>query len=95
MLIISKSDTIVFFVQLVSSTKEIKVVHILKKLATAHASTVLSQLASRLQSTIRFGSSSLDPFSKVKELVSDMLAKLQKEAQKDATQKAFCDKGRS
>ena len=33
-----------------------------------------------------------DPFAKVKELVSDMLAKLQKEAEEDATQKAFCDK---
>ena len=92
MLIISKSDTIEIFVHLVSSTKGNKVVHILKKLATAQASTVLSQHASRVQSTVRFGSSSLDPFSKVKELVSDMLAKLQKEAEEDATQKAFCDK---
>jgi chromosome segregation ATPase len=81
------------FVQLVSSTKGNKVVHILKKLATAQSSTALSQLASRVQSAIRLGSSSgEDPFAKVKELVTDMLAKLQKEAEEDATQKAFCDK---
>jgi len=81
------------FVQLVSSTKGNKVVHILKKLATAQASAASSQLASRVQSAIRFGlSSSEDPFAKVKELVSDVLAKLQKEAEEDATQKAFCNK---
>jgi len=81
------------FVQLVSSTKGNQVVHILKKLANAQSSTALSQLASRVQSAIRLGSSSgEDPFAKVKELVTDMLAKLQKEAAEDATQKAFCDK---
>jgi len=81
------------FVQLVSSTKGNKVVHILKKLASAQSSTALSQLASRVQSAIRLGTSSgEDPFAKVKELVTDMLAKLQKEAEEDATQKAFCDK---
>jgi len=46
-----------------------------------------------VQSAIRLGSSSSeDPFAKVKELVSDMLAKLQKEAVEDASQKAFCNK---
>merc|ERR1719265_2053586 len=38
------------FVQLVSSTKGSKVVHMLKKLATAQSSTALSQLASRVGS---------------------------------------------
>jgi len=81
------------FVQLVSSSKGNKIVHLLKKLASAQASTSLSQLASRVQSAIRLGSSSgEDPFAKVKELVSEMLVKLEKEAQEDATQKAFCDK---
>merc|ERR1719502_1438079 len=81
------------FVQLVSSTRGNKVVHMLKKLATSQASTALSQLASRVQSAIRLGSSSgEDPFAKVKELISDMIGKLQKEAEEDATQKAFCDK---
>jgi len=81
------------FVQLVSSSQGNKVVHLLKKLASAQSSTSLSQLASRVQSAIRLGTSSgADPFAKVKELVSDMLVKLEKEAAEDATQKAFCDK---
>lgn len=81
------------FVQLVSSTKGSKVVHMLKKLATAQSSTALSQLASRVQSAIRLGTSSGDDvFAKVKGLISDMLVKLEKEAAEDATQKAFCDK---
>jgi len=81
------------FVQLVSSTKGNKVVHILKKLANAQSSTALSQLASRVQSAIRLGSAGgEDPFAKVKELVADMLTKLEKDAAEDATQKAFCDK---
>merc|ERR1712071_426898 len=37
-------------------------------------------------------SNPLWPFTKVKELVAVMLAKPQKEAEEDATQKAFCDK---
>merc|ERR1719409_1428629 len=81
------------FVQLASSTKGNKVVHILKKLALAQKSPALSQLASRVQSAIRLGNTAgEDPFAKVKQLISDMLAKLTKEAEEDATQKAFCDK---
>jgi len=35
---------------------------------------------------------SKDPFAKVKDLISDMLAKLEAEAEADATEKAYCDK---
>jgi len=81
------------FVQLVSSTKGNKIVHVLKDLASAQHSTALSQLASRVQSAIRLGNSAGDdPFAKVKQLITDMLAKLTKEAEEAATQKAFCDK---
>merc|ERR1719223_1587256 len=81
------------FLQLLSSTKGNQIVHVLKKLASSQNSPALSQLASRVQSAIRLGNSAgEDPFAKVKQLVSDMLAKLTKEAEEDATQKAFCDK---
>jgi len=33
-----------------------------------------------------------DPFAKVKGLINDMLAKLEKEAEEDATENAFCEK---
>merc|ERR1719197_1782533 len=41
---------------------------------------------------IRAGGSSADIFAKVKGLISDMIEKLLKEAEADATEKAFCDK---
>merc|ERR1719463_646025 len=35
---------------------------------------------------------SSDPFVKIRGLIEDMIAKLLKEAEEEATQKAFCDK---
>merc|ERR1719421_394383 len=37
------------------------------------------------------GSAASDPFVKIRGLIEDMIAKLMKEAQEEATQKAFCD----
>merc|ERR1712183_423614 len=50
----------------------------------------LAQLASRMAAALH--SQSADPFSKVKGLISDMIAKLEDAAGADATQKAYCDK---
>jgi len=59
-----------------------KVVNLLKNLAGKHHSYALTQMAAMARS---------DPFVKIRGLIEDMIAKLLKEAQEEATQKAFCD----
>jgi hypothetical protein len=67
-------------------------VRFVRDLAQKQKSPVLAQLASRMAVAIRSGSGSSDPFAKVKGLISSMIEKLLKEAEADATEKAFCDK---
>merc|ERR550514_1366091 len=57
-------------------------VRFLRDLAKKQHSTALSQLTSRISSTIRFGGGSN----------ADVFAKIEQEAEADATEKAFCDK---
>merc|ERR1719409_370041 len=64
-----------------AATRE-KVVAILKKLSSTQKSFAFAQLASMATS---------DPFVKIRGLIEDMIAKLLKEAEEEATQKAFCD----
>jgi len=62
-------------------------------LARKQHSTELAQLASRLSSTVKFSSGSqADVFAKIKGLITDMVEKLEAEAEADATEKAYCDK---
>jgi len=69
-----------------------EVITLVKKLARDHHSAALAQLASRIGVVMRYGSKNGDdPFSKVKGLISDMIAKLEKEAEAEATEKAYCD----
>lgn len=73
--------------------KNFEVTHMLRSLAKKHHDTVLSQLASRVASELRYGGANKnDVFEKIKGLISDMINKLEEEAQADATEKAFCDK---
>jgi len=68
-------------------------VRFIRDLAHKQNSVELAQLASRMASAVRFASSGgADPFSKVKNLIEDMISKLQADAQGDASHKAYCDK---
>jgi chromosome segregation ATPase len=70
-----------------------EVVRMVRQLAKKTSSAELAQLASRVASTVRFGGGSKeDIFAKVKGLITDMVEKLEAEAEADATEKAFCDK---
>merc|ERR1719499_1953936 len=68
-----------------------EVVTVVKRLAKQQHSVALSQLASRIAAVLRFGSAGGDPFAKVKGLIQNMIAKLEKEAGAEATEKASCD----
>merc|ERR1719498_968750 len=69
-----------------------EVIALVKKLARDHHSAALAQLASRIAVVVRYGGKNgADPFAKVKGLISDMIAKLEKEAEAEATEKAYCD----
>jgi hypothetical protein len=69
-----------------------EVVVLVKKLAKKHHSAALAQLASRISAVVKYGSKSGDDvFAKVKGLINDLIAKLEKEAEADATEKAYCD----
>merc|ERR1740117_281553 len=68
-------------------------VRYVRDLGKKQHSTALAQLASRMASTIRFGGSNkADVFGKIKVLVTDMITKMEAEAEADATEKGFCDK---
>jgi chromosome segregation ATPase len=69
-----------------------EVVNLVKKLAKDHHSAALAQLASRISVVVRYGGKDgADPFAKIKGLISDMITKLTKEAESEATEKAYCD----
>merc|ERR1719482_1989370 len=60
-----------------------KLVSKFQTLSQTHKSFAFAQLANMATS---------DPFVKIRGLIEDMIAKLLKEAEEEATQKAFCDK---
>merc|ERR1719469_684896 len=72
--------------------KNNEVVTMVKNLAKKQHSVALAQLASRIAATAKYGTSAgEDPFAKIKGLIGNMISKLEKEAEEDATEKAYCD----
>merc|ERR1719382_687956 len=69
-----------------------EVVTKVKTIAKQQHSAALAQLASRIGAILRYGASAGDdPFVKVRGLISDMISKLEAEAQAEASEKAYCD----
>merc|ERR1719410_2180345 len=73
-----------------SQSSGLAVVRFLRELAQEKHFPALAQLSMRMDAAIR--ASEGDPFAKVKGLIQDMIETLEKEAEADATEKAFCDK---
>jgi len=72
---------------------KVEAVRFLRDLARKSNAPALAQLASRISSAMRLGAASgEDPFTKIKGLITDMIATLESEAEEDASQKAYCDK---
>ena len=61
----------------------------IKKLARKHKSLKLAQLASKISTVIAYGGN--DVFKQVKEMILKDIEALKKEAEEDATEKAYCD----
>merc|ERR1712209_6338 len=69
-----------------------EVMEMVRSLAKKEHSSALNQLASRIAAVARYGSvNHADVFAKVKGLIQDMIAKLEREAGAEATEKAYCD----
>jgi len=79
------------FIQMQSRAdlRKSEVVTIVKKLAKTQHSAALAQLASRIAAVVKFGGK--DPFGKVRALITDMIAKLEKEMTEEADEKSYCD----
>merc|ERR1739838_1281930 len=73
-----------------SQSGGLQVVRFFRELAHQKHFPALAQLSLRMDAAIR--ASEGDPFAKVKGLIEDMIETLEKEAEEDATEKAYCDK---
>merc|ERR1719506_237586 len=76
----------------IKSTTDLRnneVVASIEKLAKQHKSVKLAQLASKISSVITYGGDGV--FEKVKAMILDDIEQLKKEAEADASEKAYCD----
>jgi len=78
-------------IKMKSSTdlKNSEVVAAIAKLARDHKSVKLAQLASKITSVFTYGGKGV--FDKVKEMILQDIAELEKAAEADSTEKAYCD----
>jgi hypothetical protein len=68
------------------------VLHMVQQLAKQQHSAALAQLASRMSAAMKYSNhGSGDPFEKIKQLITTMIKKLEKEASEEAQEKQFCD----
>jgi len=76
-----------------SSTEHFEVVNVLRKFAKAKRSPALAQLAARISTVmVQAGKHGVDPFQKVRDMITGMVKKMKNEASAAATQKDHCDK---
>mmetsp|Transcript_148316 Transcript_148316/g.385594 ORF Transcript_148316/g.385594 Transcript_148316/m.385594 type:complete len:887 (-) Transcript_148316:85-2745(-) len=76
-----------------SDLANFEAVRFVRKLAEKENSEELMQLSRRMASAMRLASSAgEDPFAKVKGLIRDMIENLERDADTDASHKAYCDK---
>merc|ERR1719359_1148774 len=81
------------FLQLSTRNTFLSVVRGLRDAAKKQHSTALAQLASRMDSTVRFAGGNMeDVFDMVRKELNDQIAQIEAEEAADATEKAFCDK---
>jgi hypothetical protein len=73
----------------VRDTRRDQVVGLLQELSKTVQARGLSELAVKVRSAML---TEADPFAKVKEMITEMVEKLMKEAAEEAEKKAFCDK---
>merc|ERR1719160_1231411 len=72
--------------------RNFEVVASIKRLAQQQHSSELMQLASKIAATMRYNAATGDdPFAKVKDLITEMIDRLVKEAESEAGHKEYCD----
>jgi chromosome segregation ATPase len=82
--------TQVSLLQVSQQESAMQAVTAVRQLAFAQRSSSLARLAAKMESAAK---QSANPFKKVVEMLNGMIAKLEKEAEEEAAQKEFCDKG--